>query len=439
MSSPFILKGNTAVDYWVIATTTTLGSTQTVSTKSIKQDTSGNNISFDIDIGTISPNQSFSITAQGYNAAGSAIATGQLVVAKDFFYMPSQKPFGSTINFKAITLTNDGTVSGLPSTYSSDTGYILIGPNGMTKSGSYSLSALNTALQTNTLFAQAFSNHQVLLLDLENVVRPTGYSSPNVSVTINGTTVPVWGHINNWAPVVIQSPTTGTVVVHSTTDGVNFNSHSSVSLSAGIFDHLTAGPFGNGNFSTSSTTSSALLTKVYFTDSSGIAITGLKIANLPLEGGILTSSSWIAAPSTTNTALHIYSGTVAQILSSKTTAPVGSLYRIIDSIENIQAAGTALYALEANNQIIGAIVTNGVEAIAMSSSSGYTPVTINDGAGHVTAIRVTDITSSNTASGMTHSPLAIKNSSSAGYITTYIDDQSIQTSSSLLGVGGAAP
>ena len=440
-TKPFILQGNATVDHWVITTTYTVpahgsvaASTQSI-TQSVMQDSSGGNISFDINPQGFYPGETFTITAQGYNASNVVGPTGQLGLASGFFNTAPSSTFNSSINFKVISLASDGTISGLPSTFVTGTGYILTGPMGVgfgnsgQDTSAYSLSTLTSALNSNAVFKQYFDAHYILPFDLAvESVRAMGYSSQNPLITINGTTVPLIRSNGNWSGLAMEATNAGTVKIWNSTDGgTTYNSWNTQTLYTNTGDsylnastQFNAGSLGiNTSSSVNSGSATASLTKVYFTDSSGNAVAGLKIANLPVDGGILTSSNWIAAPSTSATALSVYSGTVAQILSSKTTAPAGSLYFIRDTIENIQAAGAQLYALEVNNQILGASPTNGFAAIPMSSSSGYTPITINDGSGHVAHIRVSD---ASTWAGQTqHSVLSVK-ASAASSVTAYIDN-----------------
>jgi uncharacterized repeat protein (TIGR02059 family) len=433
---PFILQGNTAVDHWVITTTFSVpahgsvaASTQTV-TQSVMQDSSGGNINFDINPNGFYPGETFNITAVGYNSANTVAAvSGQLGLSSGFFVSAPISTFNSSINFKVISLATDGTISGLPTSFTTGTGYVLTGTTGVgngVQSTPFSLDTLKTALQNNAVFKQYFDAHYILPVDLAvEAVRPMGYQAQNPLITINGTTVPLMRSNGNWAGMAMEASNAGTVKIWISTDGgVTYSSSNSETLNINSGDSLlnASTQFHSDrlgvNNSINSSSSAASLIKVYFTNSSNAAVAGLKIANLPVDGGILTSSNWITAPSNSSNALNIYNGTVAQILVSKTAAPAGSLFYIKDTIENIQAAGAQLYALEVNNQIIGATPTNGFAPIAMSGSSGNNPITINDGSGHVAHIRA-----SNTGvwTGETqHSVLSVK-ASSATSVSAFID------------------
>jgi hypothetical protein len=379
---PLILQGNAAVDHWVITTSETtpahggFAASTLSTTQSVMQDSSGGNISFDINPQGSYPGETVNVTAQGYNGANSLVVTsGQLGLTPGFFNSTTATNFNSSVNIKFISLASDGTVTGLPPTFSSGTIYLLTGATDVGNSVQdtpYSLSTLTSALQSNQVFSQYFAAHQILLLNLAiESVRAMGYNSQNPLITINGTSVPLMRSNGNWGGIAMEATNAGTVKIWTSTDGGAYSAWSTQTLSTNSGDsflnaatQFNAGSFGVTN-SVNSSSSNASLTKVYFTDNSGNAVAGLKFSNLPVDGGILTSSNWITAPSLYSTALSVYSGTVAQILASKTTAPAGSFYYINDTIEHIQAAGAQLYTLEVNNQIIGATPTNGFAAIAI--------------------------------------------------------------------------
>jgi hypothetical protein len=445
IAKAFVLQGNASVDHWVItisvstpAQGSVAASTQII-TESIKQGSSGGNITFDPNFnGSLLPGSVFSLTAQGFNASGSVIASGQLAGNPPFFNpsaTSSTTPnFSSSMNFKIISLANDGTVTGLPTSYSTALGaYVLTGTAGIGSQVShapYSLSALQTALQNNSVLAQLFANHQVLIADLNAVAGVVGFGNESPFINVSDYTVRDVNNLGSWNPIAISTPNAVTLKVWTSYNGSSYASNSTISLPAGISNNINAGNLGGNYTSTSSVTSTsaitlpASVTKFYFTDSNNSAISGLQMANVPVSGGIV---NLIAAPSSSSNAVSVYNGTVAQILTAASSAPIGSLYYITDKILNIQAAGAQLYSLQINNQIIGATPTDGFAPIAMSSSGGYTPIGINDNNGNTSYIRV--VNAGTWTGEKIHSPLAIKTTGST-QVTAYIDGVAVNTSTS---------
>ena len=439
--NPFLLKGDASVSQWTITASLTIpaGSNTPASTKAlteiIKQDASGGDINFDIPISGLYPGETISISAQGVNSSGFPVI-GQIALVDGSVLSTagSTTTLSSSITVKVITLNNNGVVTGLPSTYTNtpNTYYLLVGANGITDNHDdipYTYATLTAALQNNSVLNQYFTNKQLFLFDLAENLEPVGYSPPPNLITINGTTVALAGSsISNWSPALIESPVTGTIKMWSV--GSTGNPYATtINVQAGVATNF----FASSYYNSSNTTATADVTKIYFTDASNNAIVGLKVMNAPLAGGVLTASSWSNAPSSLATAKSIYTGTVSQILASKVSAPAGSLYYIVDTIGNIQAAGAQLAPLVASNQILGAGPTNGFAPIAQSSSSGYAPIPISDSSGNTSYIRTTSQYSNNEKP---HAVLAVKTSASTT-VTAYIDGVAVGNASSAFnGISG---
>ncbi|MBT8605609.1 hypothetical protein G6677_03885, partial [Polynucleobacter paneuropaeus] len=435
-----MIQGNSAVAYWLITMTHTnaAGSVVNLQTYRVLQDASGDNIAFGPNLGgpidPINVGDQYTFTAQGFNGGGSIqVASGQIGMNSPVFSSTSSTTFSIVMS----GLDNAGVPSYLPASYSDNQIVFLIGPQGsagQTGLGSYSLSNLTNALTNNTTLAQYAAHYQLLVGGLENTVGPTGVNPNNGTISVNGQVLSLagGGQLDPWEPVAMQSPTVGSVVQHISYNGGSYQTSTGTNIdigAAGVSQNISQWAWNLTNNSGSLST-----TRVYFTDTLGAAISGLKIANLPVStGGVLNGSSWLNVGSGQSSVLTIYSGTVSQIKAAAATAPTNSLFFINDSIENIQSGGATLYNLIASGQILGSTVNDGFDGIALMSTSALSSIWVSNGAGQGAYVQVSE--GGTWTGAQAHSVLAI-NSTVAGSVSVFIDGQLAQSASYSIGTAG---
>ena len=446
--NPFAIKAVSGVASWKITYTITPanGSAAHSFTNVLNQDTGSTvvnstitnaNITFSPTNLNTNPGDSVSITAQGYSGVGATgnvvQSTAQLSMAAGFGF-GSSTATASSINFKSIGLDNAGNLTGLPASYSASdkTLYVLDASSG----SSYSLASLTQALSTSMVLLQYAAAGQVGIDMLDGVVSPVGYNNMiEPAITINGVTMPLLPGTNtvpNWSGMAIKAPVTQTTTVQVWIAGQS-SSYGSMTLTPGqttaalnmgnIFKSWQAAPSG----------SSASMQQVYFTDSSGHIIPGLQIAVLPVTGGILNSGNWQTVGGNTITT---YTGTVAQILAAKGTAPTNSLFYIVDSTGNIQSSinANALYNMAVSGALVGVTPTDGFSQAMLTGSNAY--LTITNSSNQVAYVHADQnepaLSGSHQAA---HSVLAIQ---SSGSVNVIIDGQLVASNLAVNGTIGYA-
>ena len=416
---PMTIQGNASVTNWVVTTTSTFNGASTSSTIVFHQDNSGGNITFNPSIGYIQPGYAYTVTAQGVDGSGNNVATGALS------FTPG---FSSVLNTDGLHFNSALTVQGIslsatepaPSATAATLYFV---------TGNYTVADVSLALQNNASLLALANSGQLALAGASLTAIPLGYNPAIANVLVNGLSLPVVGTpVGSYTPVAIYSPVDTTVQVHAFNNGSVIVDQ--VQLSAGVAVNLNTWDFLGGTFVTNNT-GLATATQIYFTDTNGAAIDGLKVAHIPLSGGLLTSPNFISVGSTLATAVTVYTGTVTQVLASAATAPAGGLFAIKDTIFNISAGGQALYNLEASGALLGALPTDGFAPIPLSSSSGYTPIAVSAGAGHIDYVD----TLGSGGPQIKHAVLAIQASSANANVSIFIDNTPI-TSGLVTSSGG---
>jgi hypothetical protein len=427
-SYPFSIQSQANVATWKVTTTITLAdSAVKTATYTVKQDGAGGNIGFMPSLHTAGNGASIQITAQGLNANGAVIVSSAQLGMTGSFGLGSTPFNGSTLTVKLISLSPAGVLTGLPVSYtaSDNTVLLLSSTSGFTGQNTYSTEVLAQALNSNSVLAQYAAAGRLGLSGLTNTVDPLGNNPNEGSVTVAGYTLPIVvggsdlaAYENGGMMAIRSTASSATVKVWVSVNGAAATQVDTISLTSGQTEELVSRNWGLTRSTTSLNT-----VKVYFTDANGNAVTGLQAATLPVPGGLLPESSWqsISAYASLNSALSVYSGTVAQIMSVVNTAPRGSLYYLRDTIENIQSStgliNLQLYALASSGQLIGAQATNGFDGIRHITQIA-TPFAIKDGSGNTVYVRSEP---QGTWDGpQAHSVLAVKSATTAN-IGVYID------------------
>ncbi|SMC61039.1 VCBS domain-containing protein [Polynucleobacter kasalickyi] len=422
---PITLQGNAAVANWVVTSTATINGVSTSSNITFHQDSTGANITFGPMVDQIIAGTTYTISAKGLDSQGINVATGNLSFTPGYFATLNNGGlnFNTSLSIHGVSLSDP---EPSPSA-SADSVYFV--------TGNYSAADVSIALQTNTSLLSLANNGQLALSNIAFTADSLGYNPSLSTLQINGVTLSIINPpVDNSTPLAIYSPIDTDIQVHMVSSSGYSWVKDILHLKAGVAVNFPIDDFIGAISNTYSSLASS--TQIYFTDSSGQAVNGLKLAHIPLSGGLLTSTNVIAVGSSLESAVTVYNGSVSQVLTSAQTAPVGSVFTIVDSINNIRAAGSALYNLEASGALIGAFLNNGFAPIPYSSTSGYTPVAISDGVGHTNYIDTigwagsqlgnsilplnTGYTIGSNSSPIGHSVLALKTSSTQN-VNVYID------------------
>ena len=389
------------------------GALMETQTSKLIQGSSGGDITFgpniDSNVAKVNPGDYFAFTAQGLNASGTAVATGQIG-----FTGNNTQATNSTFYLWLAALNNSGQLTYMPGAYYTNLVIGLVSSDGLGDNYNYSYSALSNAVTNNSVLSQYAQAGNLIAGSLANAVQAAGINTDGPIFSINGKTIyTLGGNLGAWDPMAIRAAANATVNVHVSVNGGAFYVGDTFDINANQPLNLDQWSWGLGN-----NVSSLNTTKLYFTNSSNQAIAGLQVATLPVStGGILPESAWVNVGSTSNTAMTVYSGTVSQILNVNDAS--GFLY-IQDTIENIKAAGTQLYNLVTSGRIIGSTWTDGFDAIPLISTGALSSIAISDGAGHTAYIHMTR---SGTYLGtMEHSVLAFNPASYGSSADLYIDN-----------------
>jgi len=305
----------------------------------------------------VQPGDAVNLTVMTSNASGTALGAGQIEMSPGFFGEQVSGSYSASLNFKVLSLSATGAVTGLPASYSAaDPDYYIL--KGAT------LSELTTADQTNPVFHQYIEAGRLAVNNVSGDISPDGNDLTVPSVIVNSNTVIAnmggSGSDGN-AGILIDIPSlTGNQTVemwvtdqYGNTQSVQTQTLTAAQPSAGF---VGPGSLQDGNY------------QLYFTDASGEngqpgqPVPNLSFAVSPPAGGV--TSAWVSAPSSLQGAVTLVVGTVQTVESYATQNPSQTgqtVYLIRDSIENIQSANN-LFNIVPESQLIGAYETDGVNS-----------------------------------------------------------------------------
>ncbi len=367
------------------------------------------------------PGDQWTISVTASNANGS-LGAGQIEIAPGFMGSTVSSSFGTGISVQFVSLSADGTITGLPSTYSATDNhyYVLQGDStGFTPNLSTITAAFNSTSDPtyyNSLL-QYLKAGRLIIDTLDGASAPAGnfLATPAAHITVGSTTYSV--------PVINENfdAQQGAILVNtdsSTNQGVEmYVTPTSTNATGGVYTSLlqsiaTTEQFYGFNAPTGLTAGSYNL---YFYDPiTGSNFTNLQVAVSSVSGG--APSQWttvnsIFDPNTNQVTnpISLQVDTVSNLEAyAKTHTNSNTWYIISDTTQNIQNAGSGLSILMNGSQhLIGAYPTDG---FVNNSNAQPTALAVTVGSS-VSYVRVLQDTGTNQQA---YSVLALQTKDSSG-------------------------
>lgn len=385
----------------------------------------------------------WSLTVTATDAQGHT-AAGQIEMTPGYFAGATvTSNYASALSLDFLGVSASGAVSGLPAKYSAaDANYYVLEGSATT---TVPLSALAAADKGSKVLHQYIQAGKVAVSGIAGTVQADGASQQTSTVTVNGkTVVPDLGHQldNNQYAIMATVPgvSAGTPVQMWLSDGTGNYLLGTQTLSASqpYIGFSGADLALNGAVLTAGSGATGTAYHLFFTDTSGNgspgnAVGGLQLALSSPSGG--APSQWVGAPATAGTGVTLEVGSVAQVLAYAAGNPAGTTwYFIEDSIQNIQAAGTALANLAKSQSLVGAYVSGGIApagngyymnqwpaALAIGSSQQSVRVFGTDTGNWQTHTLIAVPTADN---GVSHSLQLYDNGTALGGVQTLVSDGS---------------
>jgi hypothetical protein len=351
---------------------------------------------------TPQPSESISYSVTASDASGS-LGAGQIEMTPGVFSGATiSQSYATSLEFKFLSVSATGIVTGLPGSYSSSASidYVLVGA----ETGDVSQTVFNTALGNYPVLQQYFNAGKVEVYGVDGQTQPDGINvtSP-VATTSSGMTIPNFGNSLNATQnaILLNIPN----LTSDTAIEMWSNNSSNIQTLLGTLTLTPTAPYAgfSGNnlvnllyFDFGATLTPANIVagayQIFFTDTSGDntgspgqAIPGLQVGIPSPLGGAVTMS---AAPSSSGArAITLEVGTVAQIANYAANTSSGATWCLIeDSTSNIRNAETDLTGgsltawnqLVSGNAIIGAFTTDGIAPPGVGSFNAqpYTAIQV---------------------------------------------------------------